>query len=366
MSSHADQVRELLEQAGRLPPSATTLQLLQMAAGIADTHNDVELGLEARRPLMWVARNLMRGDILTTAFTWCLAQYERDPERCEAGDLLWEQSMVIGQLANLPDVSRATLEALLEHFRRRLEANGSSLRRLHETRYQIAPDLGDRTMALTAREALRRPRPIPFEYIDNPYDEITAVVFLGEDDRALHIADLLLKGGLHGGQADMSAADLLIPLMRHGRADDARRLLKRAMRGYHPQQVYYWPHGGVIMAQALLGDLKRAVKAYQECQRAVTPQSDPLTRLHFALDATVLFDRLIDVGRREIKLRLPDWLPVGHADRGYSVEALRAWLRQEATQLADRFDARNGSDHFRGLLQARSELQRFALPIPEK
>jgi tetratricopeptide (TPR) repeat protein len=363
MPIYADQVHKLLKQAQGLPPCGTSLELLQTAASIADAHNDVGLGMEARRPLMWVARNLLRGDILTAAFTWCLAQQEREPGRHDCGDLLWEQSMVIGQLANLPDVSRATLEALLDHFRRRLEAAGASLRPLHETRYHIAPDLGDRTMAESARAALRGPRAAPYEYNDDAYDEINVAVFLGEDDRCMLFADLLLGGQFRGSSAELSSADLLVPLLRHGRLDDAKKLLKRAFRAYHPERVYYWPYGGILKALTLLGELKRALKVYSECQRAITPECDPLTRLHFALDAMVLFDRLVDVGRKDVSLRRPELVAVPHEGNRYRVEDLRAWLRQEAMELAERFDARNGTEYFRGQVGERTELQRLAMPI---
>ncbi|HEY7155475.1 MAG TPA: hypothetical protein VH575_16045, partial [Gemmataceae bacterium] len=65
-------VRGLLAESDRLPLSSAKLAVLQEAVRLADAHNEIDLAIEARRPLMLVARNLLRGDILTAAFTWCL------------------------------------------------------------------------------------------------------------------------------------------------------------------------------------------------------------------------------------------------------------------------------------------------------
>ena len=95
---------------------------------------------------------------------------------------------------------------------------------------------------------------------------------------------------------------------------------------------------------------------YGECQRAIKEFTDPLTRLHFAMDATVLFDRLVSIGTEEVTLRLPESIPLPHDRQRYPVAALHEWLHIEATQLADLFDKRNGNSYFREQLAKRSEL----------
>jgi hypothetical protein len=88
--------------------------------------------------------------------------------------------------------------------------------------------------------------------------------------------------------------------------------------------------------------------------------TDPLTRLHFALDALVLFERLHRQGRRTLAARLPELVPVPSIDGLYDVEELDAWLHREARELAEGFDARNGNDYFRQQIQERLELSREA------
>ncbi len=115
MHDHAA-IRELLEEANRLPESSAKLALLEEAVRLADLHQDVALGIAARQPLMWTARTLLRGDVLAAAFVWSLAQYDREPRLFAGRNLLTEQHWVIGQLSNIPDISRATLDDMLADF----------------------------------------------------------------------------------------------------------------------------------------------------------------------------------------------------------------------------------------------------------
>ena len=67
MEEYVFEARELLWQSDRLPMSPSRMAMIEQAVQIADAHGDIDLGIEARRALMYVARNLIRGDILTVA-----------------------------------------------------------------------------------------------------------------------------------------------------------------------------------------------------------------------------------------------------------------------------------------------------------
>jgi hypothetical protein len=361
MLAYADRVRFLLGEANTMPLCASQLAVLEEAVRLADAHQDIRLGFEARRPLMAVARNLLRGDILTAAFTWCLFQYDREPERFAGQDLLTEYRMVIGQLANLCDVPRGKLEELLGDFGRRLERASFSRRQVYFTQIQIAPDLGDRDLALAAMAEMRKyPRdgrsPDP---LWESAEEVQALVFAGEVELALRRARPFLEDRYHyRDKSDDVCALLLLPLLELGRAAEATALRTRCLRSYRPNRYYYWWFGELLKFAALTDDLGRATHMYAECQRAINRWTDPLTRLHFALDAVVVFDRLVLTGKQEVSLRLSELVPVPQKGGRYSVAELREWLGYEAAELADRFDVRNGNGYFREQLELRTELGR--------
>lgn len=360
-------VRQLLAEAEHLPMSFGKLALLEEAAARADAHQRIDLGIEARLPLMVVARSLLRGDILSVAFAWCLAQHDRDPQQFGGRDLFWEYKQVIGQLANLPDVSRAKLEELLDDLGRRLQAAGQSLGTAHLTRRSIAPDLGDRALARAAQETIRQLRAQGIhDFFDSRIEEIETVLFVGDNERALQLAQPMLAGKFvrHQNAAEIAYAALLLPLLKRKRFAEANRIVQRCLLVYRPELCYYWSHGDLLKWWTLTNQVGRAVRTYEECQRAIHSFTDPLTRLHFAMDALVLFDRLRQEKHQTLSLRLPDWLPVTVSEGNYRIEELHEWLLREARELAERFDRRNGNDYFQEQIQERRELQRWAIQDP--
>jgi len=364
-------VWQLLAESERLPLSSAQLELLQEAVRLADAHQRTDLGIAARWPLMTVARTLLRGDVLTVAFTWCLAEYDRDPRQFHGQHLFWQYQMVIGQLANLADVSRAKLEQLLDDLERRLQAAGRSLVPVYITQRSIAADLGDRALARAANESIRRHLLAHGggEYVGERRDEIETAIFLGEEEEALRLAQPLLTGNLPRDGAEAEAgcsALLLLPLLKRRRFAEAERLARRCSRFFHPEQCYYWSYGDLLKWLTLTNKLGRAVRVYEGCQRAIHSFTDPLTRLHFALDAIVLFDRLRQEKRQSLPLRLPDEVPVPSSDGHYRIEALHDYLLREAGELAERFDRRNGTNYFRDQIQERRELQRWAMGKPAR
>jgi hypothetical protein len=373
MSDYVAQVRSLIRTAANMPESTASLSVMEEAVRLADTHQDVRLGIAARLPLMHLARTLLRGDVLATAFAWCLAHYDRNPELFAGRNLFWEYRMVIGQLSNLYDVSRAKLEELLADFGRRLQAAGYTLRSLHEAQQAIAPDLGDRELA---RSALAGMRKYPKDGLSSGDgwdlgEEVELEVFLGNEDRALQLATPFLTDRYsEHSKSDSVCAHLLLPLLKRGRAAEAAKLHRRCLRTYQPQRCYYWPYGELLKFAALTGNSASAARLYEECQRAIKPFTDPLTRLHFEMDAWVVFDRLLAAGTNAVPLRLPDYVPAAALEGQYAIAEMRAWLWQEAGELADRFDRRNGNSYFREQLQERVALGQLVSsgtqPTPSK
>jgi hypothetical protein len=361
MDEFTHRVHALLAEADRLLMSGVKLSLLEEAVRLADSQQDIPLGIQARYPLMLVARNLLRGDILAVAFTWCLGHYDRDPTLFAGRDLFWEHDMVVGQLANLDNVPRATLQGLVADLERRLREAGRSPAAALRVRRTIAADLGDRTMAAEADRELRRLGPAE---LGSLRQQIECLLFLGKEEEALSLAARCLRDDRRFNRVDAGTVrcKILLPLLRRGQVDQVFRHQDRCLSHLKPEVCYYWEYGNLIKSFALTNRTTQAVRIYERCQRAIQEFTDPLTRLHFALDAGVLFDRLAALGRTSIPVRLPAKFPVKPTQHGYSVFELGDWLRQEAVVLAARFDRRNGNGFFAEEIQERAALQRWALP----
>jgi hypothetical protein len=358
MTTHDDQVRALLAEAARMPTSLGKFEVISEAVRLADLHNDVPLGVEARLPLLAVAGSLLRGDAMAVAFTWCLHQYDRRPDLFGGRDLFWEYRILIGRLANFDTVSRAQLLDMLDDLTARLARDGRPAALALYARMVLGPDLGDRDLSVEAVAELDRRR---LSSVLTAADRFQHALFIGDDAGAMRIADAEFVAPVRNS-FDMHWYDLLGLLMRRDRWAEVPRWLSRAEKQVQVKDCYYWPFGKVVAALALVGRTDDALRLCGQCQRAIREYTDPLTRLHFCLDTGVLFDRLHALGREAVLVRFADGPPGRMPSGKYRVAEVRAWLAAEATALAARFDARNGNDYFAGQIRDRAELQRFARP----
>jgi hypothetical protein len=365
MTSHEDQIRALLNEAARMPSSLGKYEVLEEAVRLADLHNDIEMGVEARLPLMAVAGNLLRGDAMAVAFTWCLHQYDARPDLFAGRNLFWEYRTLIGRLANFDTVSRAQLENMLDDYTARLIREGRGPAMALSAKLLLGPDVGDPAMSVSAMEDIQRLR---LSSVLTAADRFQHAVFIGDDGAALRVVEAELIAPTRAGRNapfDMHWYDLFTLLWRQGRGSEVPKWLGRAERQLNVRDCYYWPFGKVVTALTLVGRLDDAVKVAGQCQRAVREYTDPLTLLHFCLDMGVLFDRLHAVGREAVLVRFADGphAPPGVRPNGkYGVTEVRDWLHAQSRELAERFDRRNGNDYFAGLIRDRADLQQFAQP----
>ena len=109
---YTDQVEELLEQAGDLGHTPAAVAVCEQAVALADSHNDVGLGFAAREALIEAATFAGRPDAAIVAFSWCLAQSDRNPEEFPEGGLLWQYKWIVDNVADFPNISSVQIDEL--------------------------------------------------------------------------------------------------------------------------------------------------------------------------------------------------------------------------------------------------------------
>src|SRR5947209_2688827 len=150
MTDEQPDVRRLLNEAAVLPPGPVQVELLAEAARIADAHNDTAAGFRVRKRLMDAALGGGQPDRMTVAFTWCVAQSDRDPHTVPPEDILWQYRWVISNLPQFPEVPRKQIEDAIADMTVRYRAAGSTLRPVHLLRLNTAIKLRDPEMAAAA------------------------------------------------------------------------------------------------------------------------------------------------------------------------------------------------------------------------
>lgn len=356
MTSHVDQIRALLSEAAKLPDSLIKFDLLDEAVRLADLHRDVRLGIDARLPFIHVSRNLLRGDQMAVAFTWCLHQYDQRPDLFGGRNLHDEYAELIGQLANFDCVSRRQLDDMLDDLSARMTRDGLSLGPVWSMKREMAPDVGDRELS---HEAMRQLHRLGWGKHLTTGNRFYHSLFVGDEDEALRIADAewLIPGRSLPPTSKWYKA--LILLLKRGRLDELRRWQNRALGAVKIHDCYYWEYGAIVASLALNGRPAEALKLCGQCQRAIRDHTDPLTRLHFHLNMVVLFDRLHALGTETVLVRFNDLAPGRLPNGRYVVSQVRDWMHAQAEELTARFDKRNGTDYYTEQLRERADWQGY-------
>jgi tetratricopeptide (TPR) repeat protein len=270
--------------------------------------------------------------------------------------LKWMTSSLIAN----PDIPLRLVDKWLDELESRYRQAGYSLRPVHDHRGRLAAFIGHLNRAMTYTEAaMAAPR-------DRMSDCEACERFAwgrryaerGDYAGALEQWRPVLDGELRCGQEPHRAlAASLLPLLRLGRADEARSAFLRChslIRGNANLRVAV---GELIEFCALTGNEPRGLEIVTEHADWIDDdQIDPDVRLDFVTGVCVLLQRVVMLGHEET--------PLGPS----TVAGVLGALDSEVVDLGKRFDARNQttavSERVHARLDRKSLLESLPLGIP--
>lgn len=359
-------VATILAQAYTLNDGPAKVDLLQEAVWLADHHRDVDAGFEARLRLMEAALICGSADVLLVAYTWCLSQAEREPERFSLYQMLWRYRWAIVYLPTFPQIPRAKIEDAIADMTRRYEKAGASLRPVHLLRWKVAMKLGDGKMAADARRAWSRCRR-DWLTDDEQTEQVTQIDYLLFRERWAQAADAAAKY-LDPAQRAHSYIDSVlswmpVPLVRLGRLDEAMAYHQRGYRLTTRNAALVTQAGRHIQFLALTHNFPRAIRLVER-YLPYCVGSDPEDQVEFHPCVVSLFRVMRTSGKESLKLRLTPACPGFRADGRYELAELDRVYWEQAAAVAARFDARDGNDYYARQLAGLHELLALRRPYP--
>jgi hypothetical protein len=367
VSEHGEEVEELLDRAEGLDEGPAKVALLEEAVRLADTHGDVEEGYRARQVLIRAATFGGLPDRALVAFSWCLAQSDREPESFPVGELLWEYKWVVGHIYEFPQVGLGQIESMMGDMARRYAEAGSTLRAIHTKGRQLAIHRGDRRSAAREHRALHS---VPRDWLsDCPACERDADVeylaWCGKDSEALEHAGPILKGYYTCAEVPQRTyARILLPLVRLGRVEEAMAWHVKGYRMIARNPNFLTYVADHLTFLVLTDNLARGVKLLEKHLGDALATPAMSWRFDFYLASRLLLERLREQGQETLKLRLPKYFPLHHAEGRYSVKELEGWFAGQLKELAGRFDARNGTKAFARKMREHRRLRGLVSPCP--
>ncbi|HEX3149345.1 MAG TPA: hypothetical protein VHR66_14825 [Gemmataceae bacterium] len=366
-NDHTDQIDRLLTQAEALPHGATRIDLCEEAVRIADMHNDTALAYRSRQELMDAACFGGRPDLLIVTFSWCLSVFDRGEESAVAPyELLWRMKWVMGAIAKFPDVKLETLHAMLDDMERRFRDYSGSIQPVVGMRRTVAQQTGDyKTAAAVHKQFMRLPRSFLSDCLACELNgHVGYWLDIGKNVLGLRKGEELIDSGMRCAKVpDSTYADVLLPLLRVGRGEDAMRYHKKGYPLIRRDVSAVWHWGEHMAFLALTGNSARAVKLLEAHLPTVEASHDPLGSLAFFRNMLLTIEVLAE-RKEKMKLRLPAGSPFARAEGDYVLADLAAEVRKRAVVLSRQFDRRNGNSHHERLVDKAGKFRKWAAAIP--
>ncbi len=341
-----DELARIWAEVARLPKnSAAAVALLEEGARIADSRGDRQAGWDLRDALMSRVYHTGDWDKLLVHFGWSIAQHDREPERFPAEDVLWKYKWVVNEAARMPQIARPRLIALLGDMEQRFRAAGSSMRAVHQHRAVVMAKLGELD---AARAAMGEWTACARDWLSDcvacePDSRAELLAESGDEAGALAACEELLKS--RAGCAEVphrTHARMLAPLR-------ARGDFERAMHHHRAGDPLSRPLAKLVEAHAQHLDFAAAEGLDDEAigildRHLAGAMAHPTAweRMIFWTAAARALSSLAERGRDRVPLRVPEDAGV---DRDATTEALAAWARRNASDIAAAFDRRNGNAH---------------------
>lgn len=355
MNEHHAEIERLTTQAKSLPDGPTKVALFEEAVRLADSAADVEGAFELRMELIRAACFSARSDLGLVAMAWCLAQFDRRPDRYNEWSLLWKYKWIAGSAVSFPAITLTQATQLFADMGRRFRAFGAPHAVLSNGRSnalwmgRLEEALAfDAELADTPRDVLSDcPACVlreELEFLVETQRPEAAVEFfekkVTEETRCTHEPHRILSIALR-------------PYWRLGRLDKAQELHQRGYKMVARDPAFVRAWGRHLDYAALTGQVaavRRMIQKHTEAGLASVCQN---SKLSYLTGAHLGLKRLAHEGVKTMKLTLAEPLDVASSAKGYDTTALADWFLAEARRIGELFDRRNDNAFYEDRLAQR-------------
>ncbi|GAA4771673.1 hypothetical protein [Microbacterium gilvum] len=370
-------IEQLLDEAEGLPVGPEERALLDEAVRLADEAGEEELAYRARMLLTPSAHMAGDTDAMLASFGWCVGKHDADPVRFPVDpgvhvDLLFQYKWMASRLASNSRFPRERVAAIHDDMERRYRESGVGQTGVLQSKHDVALLLGDVEAAgrfVAERDTLERDEYSHCEACVRSSDASFAQL-QGDDAEAIRLWEEILEQNLSCGEEPEAAeSEILLPLLRAGRFDDALAAHARSYRFARTNPDGFPIIENHLVFCAVTGNLARGLQLLERHipQLAHDPYHEAS---HFSGLAAVgvLLDAVVEAGEGGTPVRGSDHPTLepllGAADSPRTATQLRDAAWAAAEEIARRFDARNGNGWFARRLAARRALASVRYDVP--
>lgn len=321
------------------------ISLLKQAIQVADANNDLDWGFDLRLDLISLEKDTSHCTESFPAFTWVLSAYDANPELFNEDDFLWEYKWMAAAARRNVNISRQQVEAIMADLKVRMERNGYTLRGYYSVMiywYLFIGDMAEANRFLELRDSTPRDRMshCPACELDT---RVEMELIQGLFDKAITTANDLITKKLTCGVMPLTTfCNLTYYLSKAGdeRAADFFAKAEEEIADTKENDSSLISNISDVIFYLNKYDRSRAWEYFQRYADWEIGAEDAIS-FDFSKNILTL---LKEEGSRQ--LTMSEKLPYFRADGNYRIADLYDYYYQKAKNLAQQFDARNGTNSF--------------------
>lgn len=343
--NHNLEIQKILLKIENLSHPDDKINLLKQAIQIADANNDLDWGFDLRLDLISLEKDTSHCTESFPAFTWILSTYDANPELFKADEFLWEYKWMAASARRNVHISRQQIESIMDDLKIRMEQNGFTLRGYYSVIIYWNLFIGDVTQAkrfIELRDNTPRDRMshCPACELDT---SVEIELIEGLFDKAITTANDLITKKLTCGVMPLTTfCNLTYYLSKAGDARAAEFFAKaeEELADCVENDSSLIAHVSDLIFFLNRNNKDRAWEYFQQYAHWEVGAEDFLS-FDFSKNILPLFK---DGGTK--KLAMSNKLPYFSTDGNYNIAELYDYYYSKAKNLAQLFDARNGTDRF--------------------
>lgn len=339
---------ELKQKYIRIAHGTARISAIKAAIQQADLEKDIGKQLQFRLDL--IEESVFYGDSLDALVTFpqVLAMEEQNPGHANPHDLCWDFKWILTASPEFPQISLKEIDSYFEEYKKRCKKHGYSLRSYYHKTRSVYMYID----AEKAEEANRKMQLFPRDDMSDCLAcELNAQVeydiFTGQVDKAFKEVEPILNNELSCSEVPGMTYSVLMNYYckKHDeeKAKEYFNLLyqlvfKKKAFGLTGETV------GNMLFYCGLYDKAQGVELFRKVIKEENENKNPYLAMEFARGAYFFFHALQEE-REFLNITLPQ-MPIAKTKDGYQVAELAKFYYDKYTDLAKRFDERNGNSYY--------------------
>ncbi|MDF1811851.1 MAG: hypothetical protein P1V20_06540 [Verrucomicrobiales bacterium] len=350
-----DSIESLLKKRNELPyESSERVTVTEDIIRLYDAQKDIRAAFSERSRLIGMANDAGFPDKMLVAFSWCVAQHDKDPQIAGHWSPLDNYKIILEYVPVFPTISREQIRQVQDDMEKRLVEAGQSVRTAHYFRSWNLMRMGDYDEALKYHEmytGMRRNYYSDCEACERDR-QVELMSRMHRHNDCMKLAKPILSGKMGCAEVpEFTYGHVVRSYLNAGEVDAAGKLYAKASRAVKGDNNYLGTMGDLLVLLARTDKWNLGTDLIEGNLPLAVETSAVELQMRFYSGVACFAGAVAERGGRgKWEISLPRSFPLRNSEGVYDPAELATWFGNESTRLAEQFDQRNGNSAYTALL----------------